>query len=261
MVMPNRLNYLRSLASELSVQSHRVRDLIGDAHWLSDGHHKEYLLLSLLQRHLPAGMIASRGFVVGHTDHTLCSKEQDILIVDTTGEGPLFNQGHLLIAFPHQVRAVISVKTTISAAMVTDAATGMASIYSTGFPYLTATPWFGIFFFEPCPCQHVTLAKYLTNATASSRALTHVPVDWQVDAFACSDDLLCLKRMHSQATGNPIAVLQAYQSQELSTALFFGHLMDHLAASRQSAESTFLSAMDDIQMQPLAEFNATFQAT
>src|SRR4051794_17511886 len=47
-LLPNRQRYLVSLAEELYAQANRVRDLIGDAHWLSDGHHKEYLLIDLL---------------------------------------------------------------------------------------------------------------------------------------------------------------------------------------------------------------------
>ena len=260
MVMPNRLSYLQSLAFELSVQAKRVRDLIGDAHWLSDGHHKEYLFLSLLQRHLPTGIIASRGFVVGHNNEAVCSKEQDILIIDTMAEGPLFNQGNLLIAFPHQVRAVVSIKTTVSDAMVDDATTGMASVYETAFPHGTADPWFGIYFFEPCPCKAETLAKYLKSAMVASHALRNVPPNWYIDALACSNDLFCLKRVHSKENGVPTTLLRGYTHQGLSTALFLGHLLDHLSASTKNGESTFLSAMDNVQLTPLGEFNAAFES-
>jgi len=36
--------YLGSWAAELGARQNRVRMLIGDAHWLSDGHHKEAIL-------------------------------------------------------------------------------------------------------------------------------------------------------------------------------------------------------------------------
>ena len=261
MVMPNRLSYLQSLALELSVQAKRVRDLIGDAHWLSDGHHKEYLFLSLLQRHLPTGIIASRGFVVAHNNEAVCSKEQDILIVDTMEEGPLFNQGNLLIAFPHQVRAVVSIKTKVSDAMVDDAITGMASVFGTAFPHATADPWFGIYFFEQCECKPETMAKYLKTATVASHALRNVPANWHIDALACGNDFLCLKRVHSKITGEPTTLLRGYTDQGLSTALFLGHLLDHLSASNKNGESMFLTAMDDVQLTPLGEFNAAFEST
>jgi hypothetical protein len=67
-----------------------VRDLIGSKHWLSDGHHKEFLLTALLERHLPAGTIAGRGFVIHPDEPDQCSTEQDILVVDSTREAPVF---------------------------------------------------------------------------------------------------------------------------------------------------------------------------
>jgi hypothetical protein len=257
MVKPNRLEYLESLAAEISVQARRVRNLIGDSHWLTDGHHKEFLFLSLLERHLPAGMIASRGFVVGHTDESICSKEQDILVVDTTVEAPLFNQGGVVIAFPHQVRALISIKTEVSDKMVDDAAVGIATVYESGVPRQKL--WCGIYFFEPCGRKPDTLAKYLKRAEAAARAKPKVPDDWTVDALACSDDLLCLKRTHS-VNGKATTVLRGYTHDGLSTAVFLGHLLDHLSASNKQEESSFLSAMDDIQFPALNDFNTEYDA-
>ena len=78
--------YLRSLADELRAQSQRVRDLIGDAHWLTDGFHKEFLLAEIIRRHLPGSHIAGRGFVVSPSHLEVRSREQDILVVDTSCE-------------------------------------------------------------------------------------------------------------------------------------------------------------------------------
>src|SRR5437588_11053414 len=99
-VQPNRHRYLLSLADELHTQSTRVRDLIGDAHWYYDGHHKEYLLVELLRRHLPSGMLASRGFVISPTDPGSQSREQDVLVVDVTQEAPLSSQGGVIVVSP-----------------------------------------------------------------------------------------------------------------------------------------------------------------
>ena len=41
-------SYLESLAAELQSQSERVRSLIGSAHWLHDGRHKEHLLAEVV---------------------------------------------------------------------------------------------------------------------------------------------------------------------------------------------------------------------
>ena len=253
MVSTNRLSYLESIASELSVQSKRVRDLIGDAHWLSDGQHKEFLLLSVLHRYLPAGIVASRGFVVGQSSSNQISKEQDVLIVDTSIEAPLFHQGNLIITFPAQVRAVISVKTTVSDTMVSDAIEGLASIFNAHFSGNTDPPWCGVYFFEDCPCQPATLGKYLRNALSSVREKSGVPKEWMPDGFACGNDLCCIKRNHMGKSAIPTSVLKAYRLRALSTAAFLGQLLDHLSVSR-GGSSTILESMSAINIQPLEGF-------
>ena len=89
MVQPNRERYLRSLADELSAQSLRVRDLIGDRHWLTDGTHKEFLLAEIIRRHVPGAHIVARGFIISPFGTDACSRELDILIVDTSSEAPV----------------------------------------------------------------------------------------------------------------------------------------------------------------------------
>ena len=126
--LPSHHRYLLSLAGELHSQSTRVRDLIGDAHWYCDGHQKGYLLLDLLRRHLPSGMLASRGFVISATETDRRSREQDILVVDATQEAPIFNQGGVIIVFPRFVRAAVSVKTTMNSVTVEDSVAGLNSV-------------------------------------------------------------------------------------------------------------------------------------
>ena len=123
-VLPHRYRYLASMSEELLSQANRVRDLIGDRHWFSDGHHKEQLLASLLRRHLPADVIVSRGFVIDPSDAGWCSKEQDILVVNAHQEAPIFQQGDLIICFPRTVLAAISVKTRMDRATILDTIDG-----------------------------------------------------------------------------------------------------------------------------------------
>jgi hypothetical protein len=147
-IRPSPIGYLKSIADELTVQANRVRDLIGRAHWLSDGHHKEYLLTGLLNRHLPSGLAIGRGFVVDPSDHDACSKEQDILVVDAARDAPLFSQGGLLIAFPQAVVAAISVKTRLDRPELIGTWKGLRSLrkvcHAAGHP----GPWTAGLFFE-----------------------------------------------------------------------------------------------------------------
>ena len=146
----DRSRYLESLADELLVQSTRVRNLIGGRHWLSDGHHKEYLLGSVLHRHVPEAVLVGRGFVISPTDPEHCSTEQDLLVLDVTREAPIFHQSGLMIAFPNQVLAAISVKTNLGRREVTDSIEGLNSVIS--LVNLSTTDssscWCAVFCFE-----------------------------------------------------------------------------------------------------------------
>lgn len=85
---------LESWSDELLSRSQRVRRLIGDAHWLSDGLHKEELIREFLARYLPPTLRVSRGFIVP-ADHELSvSGEIDVLITDTKTEPPWFSEGN-----------------------------------------------------------------------------------------------------------------------------------------------------------------------
>ncbi len=137
-------SYLRSLSTELQCRADRIRHLIGDAHFLTDGHHKEYVLQGMIENFLPEGLICARGFVV--RDHALSfiSLEQDLLLVDVRRCAPLFYESGVIVTFPENVRAAISVKSTLSAKTLLDSIRGLNSI-----PRIESEqqPWLGVFAF------------------------------------------------------------------------------------------------------------------
>lgn len=112
--------YLESWSHELRSRAYRVRQLIGDVHWLSDGHHREAILREFLQRYVPAQLHISRGFVRAVLSDQ-CSPEIDILIADPTTHQPFFNEGGLLIAPPSSVVAHVEVKKDFNKAELRDA--------------------------------------------------------------------------------------------------------------------------------------------
>jgi len=113
-VKSNMPAYLQSWSLELEARASRVRQLIGDAHWLSDGHHKEELLRDFLARYLPRELSTSRGFVKSTISLDACSPEVDILIADASRNPPLFSEGGLQIVDTSAVLAFLEVKTRYS---------------------------------------------------------------------------------------------------------------------------------------------------
>lgn len=106
--------YHESISEELSALKNRVRYLIGDAHWGTDGQHKEAILRRVIRTHLPEIFHVGTGFVCypeETEEEKKSSKQLDILI--TTKEKPtLFKDGELIFVTPDAVRAIVEVKTS-----------------------------------------------------------------------------------------------------------------------------------------------------
>ncbi len=123
--MPIAVDYVRyhqSLADELKATQDRVRCLIADRHWLTDGEHKEAILRSVLRSRLPEFLHVGRGFVC-YQDAP--STQLDVLITDKS-KPTLFREGDLVIVTPDCVEAIIEVKTKLGQAALSTALTTLA---------------------------------------------------------------------------------------------------------------------------------------
>ncbi len=120
---PNDSSFLTSLSFELTARSNRIRFLIGDAHWASDGYHNENVVRDFLCRYSPKSIEVSRGFIrtVQPNGVLKVSPEVDILLTDAMDHVPLFSGGDLKIVEPDSVRAYFEVKSTFSRAKLREA--------------------------------------------------------------------------------------------------------------------------------------------
>lgn len=99
--------FAASFADELQSLSERIRGFI--RHPAIVGSYRENLLQSLLKKNLPERYHVATGFVMG------CSRQIDILIYDRIDYAPLFREGDLVVLPRQAVRAVIEVKTRLTA--------------------------------------------------------------------------------------------------------------------------------------------------
>ncbi len=101
--------YHQSIATELLATKDRIRNLIGQEHWLTDGEHKEAILRKTLRNHVPESLHIGTGFVCGRSDS---SSQIDVLL--TKREKPtLFRDGELMLVTPDSVACIIEVKTQL----------------------------------------------------------------------------------------------------------------------------------------------------
>jgi hypothetical protein len=94
----------------------RVRNLIADSHWPSDGRYKEEVLQSVIERHLPKNFNIGSGFVsfpkkFGNDYDT--SHQTDIIIYESA-KPVLFKGSQFVVVTPDTVQCLIEVKTKFS---------------------------------------------------------------------------------------------------------------------------------------------------
>ena len=109
----NHRTYASSFAHELGMQAEQIGRLIGHAPTL--GSEREELLRVLIERHVPQRFHVATGFVEGS------DRQVDILIYDQIDYAPLFRAGNLVVVPIEAVRALIEVKSTLTAGQLADA--------------------------------------------------------------------------------------------------------------------------------------------
>src|SRR5437867_11508345 len=114
--------YFQSLTAEVDALKDRVRYLIEDRHWQTDGEWKESVIRQVLRRHLPQSVSVSRGFVV---TANATSRQIDVLIVDSS-KPVLFRDGDLVFVTPDAVLGVLEVKSRATPTVVSDVAMTLA---------------------------------------------------------------------------------------------------------------------------------------
>jgi hypothetical protein len=106
---PEIQTFLKSWSWEIASRVNRVRSLIGDSHWASDGSHKEDLVRSFLRPRLPPDTDTCHGFLLD-TRTTACSNEIDVLVRDGRQSAPLFAESGITICHPSAALAFLEIK-------------------------------------------------------------------------------------------------------------------------------------------------------
>lgn len=258
MTSPNPLGYLSSIADELLSQAKRVRDLIGARHWLSDGHHKEYLLSNLLLRHCPSATIVARGFVVNPRDMRSCSREQDLMIIDTHSEAPIFFQGGLAITSPRTLLASVSVKTNFGKAELRDSVESLATVrrVAAAAGQSPSRIFCGAYFFETSPTVTESPAivyRYLQEFMTGAAAVHHSPLGLTEIAH-CPDYLASAQDLIYKLTAESDTAcrVDGFSCLNFGTAIFLAALFAHIAALRGVSYPDFADIAENPSLSPLS---------
>lgn len=222
--------YLQSWSAELISRADRVRLLIGDAHWLSDGHHKESLLREFLRRYLPPGMSVTRGFIKPPDDSMPCSPEIDILISDAAMHPPLFAEGELVIAPPSSILAFLEAKSTFSKGKLLESLRGQARTRETLRPYVRdcSIYWSGITF-ATIP-EGRSLASCLTTINDTIAELNDTFPWFTVRHLPKCIGTFSESVFFIRATGETAYQIRGFETGQLSIACLFADLSSSIAS-------------------------------
>ena len=227
---PDPVGYLKSWSNELSSQALRIRQLIGDKHWPSDGRHKELILAAFLTRYLPTYLILGTGFITSQSVDDSCSREIDIIITDPSIEPAWLHESGIIITPPAPVLAQIQVKSEYSAKTLAEILEGFASSASM---FSMDTCWFGGFFynFEDKTIESLTetlKTKLTTLLTGKSPLFLRTPI-----CIGClSGVFFLIEAKNDDAKKVRVYSLRTFKLESLAPAVFFAHLLQHVAKSQ-----------------------------
>ena len=257
---PSEAEYFVSLSEELASQAKRVRQLIGSGHWGHDGRHKELLLIELIRRHCPSTVLVSTGFVVSPSNMEVRSSEQDILVVDTSREAPLFHQGALVIAFPHTILAAISVKTKMDTVSLRETIDGLQSVRAVARDAgLRAEQiWCGGFFYQTLESwakNHQLIYNSLKRYIIKNPAPTPVVDDGHPHIIGpnCITDAATFAFIvdYERPSVKSRARIRGYSCSGAATAIFISLLLQHVAFSFGATHSPFTDLVENLGVDTL----------
>jgi hypothetical protein len=179
--------YYRSLTQELDALKGRVRHLIQDQHWQTDGEWKETVLRAVLRRHLPPTVGVGRGFVIGPRSP---STQIDVLLYDTSY--PVLHQdGELIFVIPDAVRGIIEVKAALRRHTTTEALSKLvdnAGLLPSGAKRI----FLGLFAYDeelgPRGTEYLFAALQEVAAGKRARAVNHICAGCSAFVRFCPND-------------------------------------------------------------------------
>ena len=215
--------YWKSVAGEFEATKDRIRYLIADAHWPTEGESKEVIFRKVLRSHISESSRVGRGFVCypdGYGADT--STQIDVLVTDTN-RPTLFREGDLAIVTPDAVKAIVEVKTSREPAEVRAALVKLADdVERIRIASRSNACWAGLFVYEGTATilRHRELLNMLQEAAHALPLRAINCVSWGPQLFSRYWE-------RGVDVGSPIAgpVWHSYDLPELAPGYFLSNLV------------------------------------
>lgn len=203
--------YFSTWGKEFSAVASRVRLLIGKAHWLTDGKHKESLLKNYLRQKLPASVGVENGFIVSRIDEGNISGETDIIVYSKEEFLP-FYENDVIVAYPKAILGWIHVKSKYGRNEIKDIADANAKLNELVANQREVKPFSGAFFFEDEDVRNTKKMKKWINEFGEN-----------FPTSLCVNNAMNLIKLPSNKTENDFKFID---SGQMALAIFLSDLID-----------------------------------
>jgi hypothetical protein len=212
--------HFRDISAELRAVQNRIRRLIGNIHWPTDGAWKESVIRSVLRGYLPSSYSVGSGFVLTPDGP---STQIDILIYDDSA--PVhFRDGDFVIIPADCVRAAIEVKTSLAKAPLGEALEKLNAVASLlRKRSLTRRPFIGLFCFEPTTVDAGDILELLQQKNGETSV-------YEISALSFGDSQF-YRFWEFDPNRRPSPMYEtwhAYDVPELSQGYFLHNVIEHL---------------------------------
>lgn len=225
------LALVKSWSIEFDSISDRIRQLIGESHWLSDGKHKESILMNFLRKYTLDSFVYSSGFIVSHDIDSPQSGEIDILVASPQKGVPWFVDSGILIAPPESIVAHIHVKSNYQKKALEDifnsiCKANLSLSKNDSNPSVLDDIWSSGFFFSQQTSPNLTLIEeHIKSCSKDLKSTLFLPNA----IFIHPDISIIINRSTDQE-----ATVKIIKSEKLCVALFLCHFFESITKQTSS---------------------------
>lgn len=235
------LKYYESIGEEICSAKDRIRFLMNNTHFPTDGELKESVLRQVIRRYTPEHIKIARGFI--HNGE-VCSNQIDILVYDSKYP-VLFKEGDLVFVTPDSVRAVIEVKTR---QRLTDLRDTLSKLNRIAELVVGINCFIGLFSYD-------YEREYRRDLIQRVSEITNVGGKSYINHLVLGKDYFMKHWTNDPTTNEECSKWHIYKLNDLSYAYFINNLLDYVSDGAVSINHRAWFPLDSKERLKLDEIN------
>ena len=240
------INYYKSIGEEICSVKNRIRFLMNNPHYPTDGELKESILRHVIRRYTPENIKIARGFI--HNGER-CSTQIDILVYDSKYP-VLFKEGDLVFVTPDSVRAVIEVKTRQS---IPNLEKTLSTLNEIAQIIADINCFIGLFSYDYD-------REYSRDLIERVSEITNVGCRSYINHLVLGKNLFMKYWTNDPITNEECSKWHIYKLKDLSYAYFINNLLDYISNGAVSINHRAWFPLDSKERFKLDEISLERQA-